>query len=65
MDKLVFKFFAKIKFSMSYLFKLVKKGFKAYKEIIKAIGEYVASIKVGKWTEEKLKQLDDFLSKTS
>ena len=63
MDKLVFKFFAKIKFSMSYLFKLVKKGFKAYKEIIKAIGEYVASTKVGKWTEEKLKQLDDFLAK--
>jgi len=63
MDKVVFKFFAKIKFSMDYLFKLVKKGFKAYKEVIKAIGEYVASTKVGKWTEEKLKQLDDFLAK--
>lgn len=63
LDKVVFKFFAKIKFSMSYLFKLVKKGFKAYKDIIKAIGEYVASTKVGKWTEEKLKALDDFLAK--
>ena len=63
LDKVVFKFFAKIKFSISYLFKLVKKGFKAYKDIIKAIGEYVASTKVGKWTEDKLKALDDFLAK--
>ena len=63
LDKVVFKFFAKIKFSMTYLFKLVKKGFKAYKEIIKAIGEYVANTKVGKWTEQKLKDLDAFLAK--
>lgn len=63
MDKLVFKFFAKIKFSMTYLFGLVKKGFKAYKQVIKAIGEYVAKTKVGKWTEEKLKDLDAFLAK--
>lgn len=63
MDKLVFKFFAKIKFSMTYLFGLVKKGFKAYKQVIKAIGEYVAKTKVGRWTEEKLKDLDAFLAK--
>lgn len=63
MNKLVFKFFAKIKFSMKYLFDLVKKGFKAYKEVIKAIGEYIASTKVGRWTEEKLKSLDAFLTK--
>lgn len=63
MNKLVFKFFAKIKFSMEYLFSLIKKGFKAYKEVIKAIGEYVASTKVGKWTEQKLKDLDAFLAK--
>lgn len=63
MDKLVFKFFAKIKFSMTYLFGLVKKGFKAYKQVIKAIGEYIAKTKVGKWTEEKLKDLDAFLAK--
>ena len=63
MNKLVFKFFAKIKFSISYLFSLVKKGFKAYKDIIKAIGDYLANTKVGKWTEEKLKDLDAFLAK--
>ncbi len=63
LDKTVFKFFAKIKFSMEWLFKLVKKGFKAYKDVIKAIGDYLASTKVGKWTEEKLKALDAFLKK--
>tara|TARA_B100000282_G_scaffold24681_1_gene16186 strand:+ start:1812 stop:2513 length:702 start_codon:yes stop_codon:yes gene_type:complete len=63
LDKLVFKFFAKIKFSMEYLYKLVKTGFKAYKEVIKAIGEYMSNTKVGKWTEEKLKDLDAFLAK--
>ena len=48
---------------MEWLFKLVKKGFKAYKDVIKAIGEYIASTKVGKWTEDKLKDLDAFLAK--
>jgi hypothetical protein len=63
LNKTVFKFFAKIKFSMEWLFKLVKKGFKAYKDVIKAIGEYLASTKIGKWTEDKLKDLDAFLAK--
>lgn len=63
MNKLVFKFFAKIKFSMKYLFDLVKRGFKAYKEVIKAIGDYISKTKVGRWTEDKLKDLDAFLAK--
>ena len=63
LKKVVFKFFAKIKFSMSYLFGLVKKGFKAYKDVIKAIGEYASKTKVGRWTEDKLKDLDAFLAK--
>ena len=63
LNKVVFKFFAKIKFSLSYLFGLVKKGFKAYKQVIKAIGEYIANTRVGRWTEEKLKDLDAFLAK--
>jgi hypothetical protein len=63
LNKTVFKFFAKIKFSMEWLFKLVTKGFKAYKDVIKAIGEYLASTKIGKWTEDKLKDLDAFLAK--
>nr|BAR35375.1 hypothetical protein [uncultured Mediterranean phage uvMED] len=63
LKKVVFKFFAKIKFSMSYLFGLVKKGFKAYKDVIKAIGDYASKTKVGRWTEDKLKDLDAFLAK--
>lgn len=63
LNKVVFKFFAKIKFSMNYLFKIVKKGFKAYKEVIKAIGDYISKTKVGRWTEDKLKDLDAFLAK--
>lgn len=62
LDKVVFKFFAKIKFSFKYLFDLVKKGFKYYKDVIKAIGDYLAKTRVGKWTEEKLKALDKFLA---
>jgi hypothetical protein len=62
LDKVVFKFFAKIKFSFKYLFALVKKGFKYYKDVIKAIGDYLAKTRVGKWTEEKLKALDKFLA---
>ena len=63
LNKVVFKFFAKIKFSMNYLFKLVKTGFKAYKEVIKAIGEYISKTIVGRWTEDKLMALDAFLAK--
>jgi len=63
LDKVVFKFFAKIKFSFKYLFGLVKKGFKIYKDVINAVGDYLAKTKVGKWTEEKLKALDEFLKK--
>jgi hypothetical protein len=63
LNKVVFKFFAKIKFSFKYLFELVKKGFRIYKDVIRAIGDYVSKTKVGKWTEEKLKALDEFLKK--
>ena len=62
-EQISIQIFCKIKFSMKYLFGLVQKGFKAYKEVIKAIGEYMASTKVGRWTEDKLKDLDAFLAK--
>lgn len=61
MDKKVFKFFSAIKWSMEKLFLLVKKGFKVYKDVLNAIATYLANTKVGKWTEEKLKDLDKFL----
>tara|TARA_Y100000310_G_scaffold39805_1_gene37339 strand:- start:21 stop:725 length:705 start_codon:yes stop_codon:yes gene_type:complete len=63
MNSKVFKFFSLVGWSMDKLFTLVKKGFKLYKDLLKAISDYIASTKVGKWTEEKLKQLDKFLQK--
>ena len=59
----VFKFFSLIGWSMDKLFGLVKKGFRLYKNLLKAIADYLSKTKVGKWTEEKLKQLDTFLQK--
>ena len=59
----VFNFFKKIAFSLKRLFVLVQKGFAYYKDVRKAIAEYVASTKIVKWTEEKIKDLDAFLQK--
>ena len=63
MNSKVFKFFSLIGWSMDKLFGLVKKGFRLYKDLLKVIADYVSKTKVGKWTEEKLKQLDTFLQK--
>jgi hypothetical protein len=62
-NKKVFEFFKKIKFSFEYLFKLIKRGYKLYGEVQKAIAQYIANSKVGRWTEEKLKDLTEFLDK--
>lgn len=59
----VFSFFKKIGFSVKKLFDLVKKGFKYYRDVQKAIAEYIASTGVVRWTEEKIRQLDEFLKK--
>lgn len=60
-NKKVFEFFQKVKWSLDYLFKLIKDGHAVYKNIISAIAEYVAKSKVGKWTEDTLKGLDNWL----
>jgi hypothetical protein len=60
-NKSVFQFFQKIKWNLDYLFKIVKDGHRAYTQVISAISEYVAKTKVGKWTEDKLKDLDKWL----
>jgi len=62
-NKIVFKFFSKIKWSFDYLFKLVKMGFQVYKDLRGAVAEYIANTPVGKWTEEKLRALDGWLKK--
>jgi len=62
-NKVIFKIFKAIKFSLGYLFKMLKDGYKAYQELQKVISQYVNSTKVVKFTEEQLKKLDAFLMK--
>lgn len=62
-DKVLFSFFNKIKWSISELSKIVKKGYKLWKDLHNVIAEYVASNKVVKWTNDKLTELDAFLDK--
>lgn len=57
----VFKFFSKIGWSFKKLFELLSKGFKLVHTVLNVISEYISNSKVGKWTEEKLKDLDKFL----
>jgi hypothetical protein len=59
----VFKFFTRIGWSFSKLWKLLNIGFNKIHDILNAISDYVAKTKVGKWKEEKLRDLDDFLQK--
>jgi hypothetical protein len=59
----VFDFFSKIRFSITRLFDLVKTGFKAYRNLKSAIAEFLADTKVVKWTNDKIKMLDEFLAK--
>lgn len=61
MNRVVFNFFSKIKWSFQYVFDLVKKGFEIYRDVLDAIGEYISKTKIGKWTEDKLKDLDNWL----
>jgi len=62
-DPRIVKFFGKIKWSFEKLFGLLKNGYKAYKELQKAIGEFISETKIGKWTTENLKKLDEWLQK--
>jgi len=60
-DTKVFKFFARIGWSIKKLYDLLQKGLKYVHIIINAISEYIAKTPVGRWTEEKLKDLDKWL----
>lgn len=64
-DKFVFTLFSKIKWSISKLFDFVKKGFNYYSQFRKAISEFIYKKggKITKWTDELLKELDEFLKK--
>lgn len=58
----VYKFFSTIKWSFDKLFELAKTGMKYYRLLLDAISEFMSKNKIVKWTEAKLKLLDEFLS---
>ena len=60
-DSRVFKFFSSIRFDLNSLWKIVKTGYAAYGQLQRAIAEYIAKTKVGKWTEDALRGLDEWL----
>ena len=60
-DSRVFKFFQHINFNLKFFFDLIKKGFKVYNEVQKAIAQYVSESKIGKFTQDKMQGLDAFL----
>lgn len=59
----VVKFFSAIGWSFQKLYELLKKGYHAYLELQKAIADYVNETHIGKWTNQKIKELDEFLKK--
>lgn len=60
-EKVIFTFFSKLKWSISELVSIVKKGYKLWDGLHNVIAEYIASNKVVKWTNDKLTELDNFL----
>jgi len=62
-EKVLFTFFSKIKWSISELVNLVKKGYKLWKDLHNIIAEYISQNKIVKWTNDKLSDLDAFLEK--
>lgn len=64
-DSRVFDFFKAIKFSFEYLFKLIKTGFKAYKNLEKAVTQFISDNRIIRWTKDKLEILDNFLQEHS
>jgi hypothetical protein len=60
-DSRVFKFFNAIKFNLNSLWKTVKLGYATYGQVQHAVAEYLSKTKVGKWTEEALADLDNWL----
>jgi succinate dehydrogenase hydrophobic anchor subunit len=61
-DSMVVRFFSKIGWSFKKLYDLLKRGYHAYRDLRKVMAEYLASTKVGRWTTDELKKLDEFFS---
>ena len=61
-DKLVFGFFSKIGWSLKKLALLVHDGYKLYTELHKIIFKYLKSKGITRWTDNVIKELEEFLS---
>jgi hypothetical protein len=59
----VFKFFSALRFNLANLWKSIKAGYAAYAQIQRAVAEYISKTKIGKWTQEALSNLDNWLQK--
>ncbi len=60
-DSRVVRIFSKVGWSFKKLWALLKTGYQAWVDLQKAMGEYLAGTKVGKWTKDELEKLDAFL----
>jgi len=60
-DSRIVKMFKLVGWSLAGLWKMLKVGHGAYRSLYRAIAEYADKSRVGKWTEEELTKLDDFL----
>jgi hypothetical protein len=60
-DKIVFNFFSKISWNISNLIDIVKKGYNLWKQLHNIIAKYILDQKIGKWSNERLSELDKFL----
>lgn len=61
-NKFLFTFFNKLKWSISELIDIVKKGYKLQKELHNVIAKFIADNKIVEFTNQKLTLLDEFLS---
>jgi len=57
----VYSLFGKVKWSFDKLLSFLKKGYKSYGVLINTISEFLANNPVTKWTDKKIKELDNFL----
>ena len=60
-NPMVVRLFKAVGWSFKKLYGMLKSGYRAYKDLLGAIAEYVSSTRVSRWTEEELRKLDAFL----
>ena len=62
-DSRVLRFFSKIGWSFKKFYEILKRGYKAYGDLLDAVSEYIAHTRIGKWTTKELTALDEWLRK--